>query len=108
MAHIFFKTPVPKNILEEAYAQKEVINVSTSIIEQWNPSKSSALNSKLFEKKMIYQLIISKKEKLQFLLLSLRPSEKDYMFIDLPKPLHFLYFIFRGFDQLKKYFVQKK
>ena len=58
--------------------------------------------------KYMLKLIISNKDKLKYMhKIYLKPTFTEYWYLNLPKPLYFLYYPLRQYLLIKKYLIDK-
>ena len=94
-----FDTPLPKNIEESFKHEKILPELSNFVFKNWETQQSMFPNTKamlkFFPKLKMKALYLHK--------VILKPSKNEYMFIDLPKGLYWVYYFVRPYLLIKKY-----
>ena len=103
MAKLFYNTKFDEKY-EKQY-DKEIEEVINHILDIWN--KKIEMNNKNNIKYML-KLFISNKDKLKYMhKIYLKPTFTEYWYLNLPKPLYFLYYPLRQYLLIKKYLIDK-
>ncbi len=98
LAKQLFNSPVEINV------DKNIEIIEKYIYNSWSNTGTFDIRTNL---KYMLQLFTSRKDKLKYLhKIYLKPTFNEYWFIDLPKPLYFLYYPLRQCLLAYKYFVK--
>ena len=104
LAKQLFETPLPKEITVHISDRKVLYTLSNFILQSWQNPKSS-FQQTLAELKLFPGM---KEQAIHLHKILIKPSFKDYWFIDLPKSLYWVYYFVRPYRGLKKYLIKQK
>jgi len=103
LAMRLFKTPLPKHITDHISDMKILNTLSDFVLQSWQSPKNTfqQTHAKL-------KLFPGIKEQAIYLhKILIKPSLNDYWFIDLPKPLYWVYYFVHPYLLIKKYLTKQ-
>jgi hypothetical protein len=104
LTKILFNTDLGKNY--ENHFDNEYESIRSHIFDTWNGKQKSDNKNNM---KYMLKLFVSKTDKLKYLnKIYFKPTFTEYWYVNLPKPLYFLYYPLRQYLLLKKYFFNKE
>jgi hypothetical protein len=98
--HLYYK-PLPTDIKEQIANHPELKTLQQFIIDSWTTT-----HHKFAQNKMMLLLFPNLKTRLSYLhKIILKPQLHEYWYIDLPKSLHWGYYLIRPYLLIKKYLI---
>ena len=99
---LLFHTPLPEERKREIFKYQHSNSTSQFILESWESPKSTFQNTK-----GMLTLFPSTRTKILYLhKVIFKPSRNEYLFMDLPKGLYWVYYLVRPYLLLKKYLLK--
>jgi hypothetical protein len=96
-----YSTPLPTDIKEQIANHPELKTLQQFIIDSW-----ATTHHKFAQTKMMLLLFPNLKTRLLYLhKIILKPQLHEYWYIDLPKSLHWGYYLIRPYLLIKKYLI---
>lgn len=103
LAMQLFETPLPKHITDHTSDMKILNTLSDFVLQSWQGPKSTFQQTyaklKLFPGMKEQAIYLHK--------ILIKPSLNDYWFIDLPKPLYWVYYFVHPYLLIKKYLTKQ-
>ena len=103
LAMRLFETPLPKQITDHISDMKILNTLSDFVLQSWQSPKNTF--QKTHAKLKLFPGI--KEQAIYLHKILIKPSLNDYWFIDLPKPLYWVYYLIHPYLLIKKYLTKQ-